>query len=134
MRAVVCPEPHQIRLIETDRPAAKEGEALVRVVRIGVCGTDMHVVRGENPYFEYPRVLGHELAAEVAGKDTKINTEVIKKVEEKRYEYEASATKDDANKKKDAAKTTAPTKKGGGNKVQYKPALLILEKLHVPDG
>jgi 2-desacetyl-2-hydroxyethyl bacteriochlorophyllide A dehydrogenase len=65
MRAVVCPEPHQIRLIETDRPEAKEGEALLRVRRVGVCGTDLHAFQGQQPFFSYPRVLGHELGAEV---------------------------------------------------------------------
>ena len=65
MRAVVCPEPHQIRLIETERPSAGEGEALVRVRRVGVCGTDLHAFQGQQPFFSYPRVLGQELAAEI---------------------------------------------------------------------
>jgi 2-desacetyl-2-hydroxyethyl bacteriochlorophyllide A dehydrogenase len=41
------------------------GEALVRVHRVGVCGTDMHAFRGHQPFFTYPRVLGHELGVEV---------------------------------------------------------------------
>lgn len=45
------------------RPAA--GEALVRVHRIGVCGTDLHAFAGKQPFFSYPRVLGHELGVEV---------------------------------------------------------------------
>jgi 2-desacetyl-2-hydroxyethyl bacteriochlorophyllide A dehydrogenase len=40
-------------------------EALVRVHRIGVCGTDIHAFRGEQPFFSYPRILGHELGVEV---------------------------------------------------------------------
>jgi 2-desacetyl-2-hydroxyethyl bacteriochlorophyllide A dehydrogenase len=45
-----------------DRP---EGHALVRVHRVGVCGTDLHAFRGRQPFFNYPRVLGHELGVEV---------------------------------------------------------------------
>jgi 2-desacetyl-2-hydroxyethyl bacteriochlorophyllide A dehydrogenase len=40
-------------------------EALVRVRRIGICGTDLHAFRGVQPYLTYPRVLGHELGVEV---------------------------------------------------------------------
>ena len=38
------------------------GQALVRVKRIGVCGTDLHAYEGNQPFFTYPRILGHELA------------------------------------------------------------------------
>ncbi len=41
------------------------GEALVRVHRVGVCGTDLHAFRGRQPFFSYPRILGHELGVEV---------------------------------------------------------------------
>jgi 2-desacetyl-2-hydroxyethyl bacteriochlorophyllide A dehydrogenase len=50
---------------ETSAPAAQGGEALVRVRRIGVCGTDLHAFAGRQPFFNYPRVLGHELGVEV---------------------------------------------------------------------
>lgn len=46
-------------------PTIGPGEALVRVHRIGVCGTDLHAYAGRQPFFEYPRVLGHELGVEV---------------------------------------------------------------------
>lgn len=41
------------------------GQALVRVTCIGICGTDLHAYRGNQPFFTYPRILGHELAVEV---------------------------------------------------------------------
>lgn len=41
------------------------GDALVRVRTIGICGTDLHAFRGRQPFFSYPRILGHELAVEV---------------------------------------------------------------------
>lgn len=65
MRTVVCSEPHSISLVDTERPTAGDGEALVRVRRVGVCGTDLHAFQGEQPFFSYPRVLGHELGCEI---------------------------------------------------------------------
>lgn len=41
------------------------GHARVRIRRIGVCGTDIHAFHGRQPFFEYPRILGHELAGEI---------------------------------------------------------------------
>lgn len=48
-----------------DAPMPGPGEALVRVRRVGICGTDLHAFRGRQPFFTYPRVLGHELGVEV---------------------------------------------------------------------
>ena len=65
MRAIVCRNPHEI--VQEDRPAAAraEGEVLVRVRRVGICGTDYHIHEGLQPFLSYPRLIGHELAAEV---------------------------------------------------------------------
>lgn len=52
----------------TDAPfdtSLSNGQALVRVLCIGICGTDLHAYRGDQPFFTYPRVLGHELAVEI---------------------------------------------------------------------
>ena len=65
MRAILCSNPGQLELIERPIPTPGAGEALVRIRRIGVCGTDMHIYQGNQPYFTYPRVMGHELSAEV---------------------------------------------------------------------
>jgi 2-desacetyl-2-hydroxyethyl bacteriochlorophyllide A dehydrogenase len=46
-------------------PGMAPGEALVRVHRVGVCGTDLHAFAGRQPFFTYPRILGHELGVEV---------------------------------------------------------------------
>ncbi|MCF6314252.1 MAG: zinc-binding alcohol dehydrogenase family protein [Verrucomicrobiales bacterium] len=46
-------------------PVAEQGQALIRVRSIGVCGTDIHAYYGRQPFFEYPRILGHELGGEV---------------------------------------------------------------------
>jgi 2-desacetyl-2-hydroxyethyl bacteriochlorophyllide A dehydrogenase len=65
MRAVLCRNPGELELVERPMPQRRSGEALIRVRRIGICGTDMHIYQGNQPYFAYPRVMGHELAAEV---------------------------------------------------------------------
>jgi len=65
MRSIVCESPRHLRLADAPTPEPRAGEALVRIHRVGVCGTDLHAFAGEQPFFDYPRVLGHELAGEV---------------------------------------------------------------------
>ena len=47
------------------RPPPGINEVQVRVRRIGICGTDLHAFTESQPFFSYPRILGHELAVEV---------------------------------------------------------------------
>ena len=63
MKALVCTTPRQFDYINTEMPAPAEGETLLKIERIGICGTDLHAFEGTQPYFNYPRILGHELAA-----------------------------------------------------------------------
>jgi 2-desacetyl-2-hydroxyethyl bacteriochlorophyllide A dehydrogenase len=66
MKTVILDEPGRFRLIDTPAPPPPgPGEALVRVHRVGMCGTDLHAYRGKQPFFSYPRVVGHELGVEV---------------------------------------------------------------------
>jgi 2-desacetyl-2-hydroxyethyl bacteriochlorophyllide A dehydrogenase len=65
MRALLCDKPGELRLIERPKPEVAPRSALVRLRRAGVCGTDLHIFEGTQPYFAYPRVIGHELAGEV---------------------------------------------------------------------
>lgn len=65
MLRVILNEPGEFRAVEAHEPVARAGEALLRIRRIGVCGTDLHAFRGRQPFFSYPRVLGHELGAEI---------------------------------------------------------------------
>ncbi len=65
MRAVLCRNPGELEIVERPVPERRPGEALVKIRRIGVCGTDMHIYQGNQPYFTYPRVMGHELSGEI---------------------------------------------------------------------
>ena len=66
MKTIVLEEPGRLLVTETDPPAGISGEdVLVRVRNVGICGTDLHAYRGRQPFFEYPRILGHELGVEV---------------------------------------------------------------------
>jgi 2-desacetyl-2-hydroxyethyl bacteriochlorophyllide A dehydrogenase len=66
MNAIQLEQPQRFRHIEIpDAPAPGAGEALVRVLRVGICGTDISGYLGKMPFFSYPRIPGHELGVEV---------------------------------------------------------------------
>ena len=66
MKAIQLQAPQQFARIEVDEPTRPgPGEALVRVHRIGICGTDISGYLGKMPFFIYPRIPGHELGVEV---------------------------------------------------------------------
>ncbi len=66
MKAIRCTKPGYLESLDLPEPEPGEDEVMLRVRRIGICGTDYHAFHGRQPFFEYPRILGHELAAEVA--------------------------------------------------------------------
>lgn len=61
----VLQKPQVFARSEGPTPLEGDGKAVLRVRRIGICGTDIHAYYGRQPFFEYPRILGHELGAEV---------------------------------------------------------------------
>ena len=65
MLTIVLEKPGAFAAADRPEPVAAPGTALVRVHRIGVCGTDLHAFAGKQPFFTSPRVLGHELGVEV---------------------------------------------------------------------
>jgi threonine dehydrogenase-like Zn-dependent dehydrogenase len=65
MKVVVCEKPGRLALIDRPQPTSTQGEVLVQIRRIGVCGTDFHIFGGKHPFLEYPRVMGHELSGTV---------------------------------------------------------------------
>lgn len=74
MKTIILEQPGQLGLGDTAQPEPLAGEALVKVHRIGVCGTDIHAFGGKQPFFSYPRILGHELGVEVVavGKEVSV--------------------------------------------------------------
>ena len=64
MDAFVCTSPRHVELRDMALPRLQPGHAILKIRRIGICGTDIHALQGNQPYFKYPRILGHELAAD----------------------------------------------------------------------
>ncbi len=65
MRAALLTAPRTFEIVERPIPVPNEGEVLVRVLRVGICGSDVHIYKGEYETEQLPRVLGHEFAGEV---------------------------------------------------------------------
>ncbi len=66
MKAIQLAAPKKFERIEIDEPGDPgPGEALIRTSRMGVCGTDVSCYLGKFPFFDYPRIPGHELGVEV---------------------------------------------------------------------
>ena len=63
MNTLVCTEPGHLAYKDRPAPAPAPGYALLKIKHIGICGTDLHAFEGTQPFFAYPRVPGHELAA-----------------------------------------------------------------------
>ena len=68
MKTVHITEPFKCENGEDmQKPEAKAGEVLVKIKRIGLCGSDLNTFRGKNPMVTYPRIPGHEVAGEIVG-------------------------------------------------------------------
>ena len=65
MKYIVCKEPKRFELGEKAAPERVAGEALLKVNKVGICGTDLHAYTGNQAFFTYPRILGHELATSI---------------------------------------------------------------------
>ena len=65
MKTLVCKEPGHFEYVSAERPQLNKGHAIIRIKRIGICGTDLHAFEGTQPFFQYPRILGHELSGEL---------------------------------------------------------------------
>jgi 2-desacetyl-2-hydroxyethyl bacteriochlorophyllide A dehydrogenase len=63
--ALVCVEPGKLRLVQQPDPKIDSEKAMVRPLRIGICGTDYHIFEGKHPFLAYPRIMGHELAVQL---------------------------------------------------------------------
>ena len=74
MRALSLDAPGEIRMVSLADPSAPgPTEALIRIRQVGICGTDYHAFHGNQPFFTYPRILGHELGVEVVAVGTEVH-------------------------------------------------------------
>ena len=69
MEILVCNTPGEFSYQQVEKPIAQEGYTIIKIKRIGICGTDLHAFEGTQPFFNYPRILGHELAGEIVETD-----------------------------------------------------------------
>jgi 2-desacetyl-2-hydroxyethyl bacteriochlorophyllide A dehydrogenase len=69
MEALVCTKPGSFEYKNIKMPVLESGQAIIKIKRVGICGTDLHAYAGTQPYFTYPRILGHEIAADLIEAD-----------------------------------------------------------------
>ncbi|WP_196604976.1 zinc-binding alcohol dehydrogenase family protein [Pectinatus haikarae] len=65
MKTIIIPTPGQVEIIDTPKPMRGQGEALLKVLYGGICGSDLGTYRGTFAYASYPRIPGHEFSAEI---------------------------------------------------------------------
>ena len=65
MKAIRIIEPGKAEIFQAPMPERKEGEALLKILYGGICGSDLGSYRGTFAYFDYPRIPGHEFSAEI---------------------------------------------------------------------
>lgn len=70
MKAFILEEPGKAIIGEVSEPVRKPGEALLKVRRVGLCGSDLNSYRGRNPMVSFPRIPGHEVAATIVEIDS----------------------------------------------------------------
>lgn len=65
MKVVQVDKPGSIEIVEKPIPVPKRGEALLKIKYCGICGSDLAVYTGNQPFATYPRIPGHEFSAEI---------------------------------------------------------------------
>lgn len=69
MRTLICTSPGLFEYGNISAPEPEKDHAVIKIKRIGICGTDLHAYEGTQPFFNYPRILGHELSGELVDFD-----------------------------------------------------------------
>jgi threonine dehydrogenase-like Zn-dependent dehydrogenase len=69
MKTLVCTTPGQFNYQDDKIPLLTKDHTILKIRNIGICGTDLHAFEGTQPFFKYPRILGHELAGEIVEMD-----------------------------------------------------------------
>lgn len=74
MKTLVCQQPGELMWQCRNIPEPQQDEVLIKVKRVGICGTDIHAWGGKQPFFSYPRVLGHEICGDIAALGSGVNS------------------------------------------------------------
>lgn len=69
MKTLICTVPGRFDYSQGEAPALSKGRSIIKIKRVGICGTDLHAFEGTQPFFSYPRILGHELSGELIASD-----------------------------------------------------------------
>ena len=69
MKVMYINNPGEVEIREEDMPVRKQGEALLKLLYGGICGSDLGSYKGTFAYFDYPRIPGHEFSAEIVEVD-----------------------------------------------------------------
>lgn len=67
MNVLICQQPKELVWKQREIPIPGDNEALIKIKSVGICGTDIHAWGGHQPFFSYPRVLGHEYVGRLLG-------------------------------------------------------------------
>jgi len=66
MKALVMTKPGEFAFEDRSKPVPQNNGILFRILQAGICGSDLHAFEGTQPFFSYPRVVGHELTVQAA--------------------------------------------------------------------
>ncbi|MDR3493001.1 MAG: Zn-dependent oxidoreductase [Ancalomicrobiaceae bacterium] len=81
MKCLVVESPGRMAIVDRPRPDPAPGEVRVRIERAGICGSDLHIFHGTNPFVDYPRIIGHEFYGRIdavgSGVRASIGTRVV---------------------------------------------------------
>lgn len=65
MKSIYITQPGQIEIRDIPMPQVGDGEALLKVEYVGICGADVASFTGNQPFTTYPRIPGHEFSAKI---------------------------------------------------------------------
>ncbi|MCI1648391.1 MAG: zinc-binding alcohol dehydrogenase family protein [Bacteroides sp.] len=72
MKAIQITAPHQMGVIDIEKPAIKPDEILLKLSHVGFCGSDLNTYLGRNPMVKLPVIPGHEVGAVIAETGNKV--------------------------------------------------------------
>ena len=72
MKSLICVKSGEFAWAEKEMPVESLSNSIIKLERLGICGTDYHAFDGNQPFFSYPRILGHEIAGEIIQTNNKV--------------------------------------------------------------